>query len=160
MTQQDMDREDSKRIGRIVLFGFLGLFIVCGSVDAFFIVKAVDSHRGVVTENAYEKGLAFNETLKKAAQESQVSPVERLSYEGGKLNVHLKKVEDLSLVVAHLKHPVQDGKDMRLDLTQVNGQTYASKALLPKGNWHMILEMKWNNETQTTYHHNEEFSLR
>ncbi len=159
MTKHRTQKEESKRMGRIVLFSLIAFFATFASVDALFIYLAAGSHRGVVTENVYEKGLAFNETLKKAAADAEVSPVERISYEGGKLNIHLKDEEDFRSVVAHLKHPVQDGQDMRLNLQAVSERTYVSTELLPKGNWHMILELTWNNEAQTTYHLNEELSL-
>lgn len=52
--------------GRIVLWALLAFFGVLASVNAFFVYTAVTTNTGVVTENAYEKGLRYNEILKEA----------------------------------------------------------------------------------------------
>ena len=56
----------SRKTGQQVLMAFLGFFIICSSVNAFFVYKAIDSYSGVVTENAYEKGLKFNDVIAEA----------------------------------------------------------------------------------------------
>jgi len=55
--------EANKKSGRKALFYLLGFFIIFASVDAFFVYKALSTHTGVVTENAYEIGLNYNEVI-------------------------------------------------------------------------------------------------
>ncbi len=56
----------SKKDGRrffLILFGF---FVIFASVDAFFVYKALSTNTGVVSENAYEQGLRYNDILAEA----------------------------------------------------------------------------------------------
>ena len=55
----------------IVLF-----FVVFTIVLAGFAVIAHRTHTGVVTENAYKKGLAYNDVIKEADEENDDDPVE------------------------------------------------------------------------------------
>lgn len=60
------EQENSKRDGRKFFIILISFFILFASVDAFFIYKALSTHTGVVTENAYEQGLNYNEILEEA----------------------------------------------------------------------------------------------
>ncbi len=51
---------------RWVPWMFVLAFLVVGAVNAVFVYLAIHSHTGLVTEQAYEKGLVFNQTLAKA----------------------------------------------------------------------------------------------
>ncbi len=61
-----MEQEKSKQFGFRILFSFLAFFIVFSSVDAFFVYKALSTHTGVVSENAYEIGLNYNKIIAEA----------------------------------------------------------------------------------------------
>lgn len=45
---------------------FVAFFIVLAAVDGVFVKLALSTHRGVVTEEAYQKGIAYNETIAEA----------------------------------------------------------------------------------------------
>ena len=55
-----------KRANRLIPWMFVLAFLVVGAVDGVFVYLALSSHSGVVTEGAYEKGLASKQTLAKA----------------------------------------------------------------------------------------------
>lgn len=63
--------KDTKQSGLWVLWSLLLFFLVFASVDAFFVYKALSTHTGVVTENAYEKGLHYNEILDEARRRKE-----------------------------------------------------------------------------------------
>ena len=50
---------------RIPLY-FVMFFITLAILDSFFVYIALSTHNGVVTENAYEKGLNYNRTIEQA----------------------------------------------------------------------------------------------
>jgi nitrogen fixation protein FixH len=58
--------QKSRKAGRTVLFSLLGFFAVFASVDAFFVYTALKTNTGVVAENAYERGLHYNDLLDEA----------------------------------------------------------------------------------------------
>jgi nitrogen fixation protein FixH len=63
--------------GLRVLIYLLGFFACFAAVDAFFVYKALSTHKGVVAENAYEQGLHFNKIIEQARKrehESVTSP--------------------------------------------------------------------------------------
>lgn len=65
-TETQNQKAQSKKDGRIVLLCLVSFFVVFASVDAFFVYKAVSTHTGVVSENAYEHGLNYNDIIAEA----------------------------------------------------------------------------------------------
>ena len=53
-----------------LLMGILGVVMVVNGVMAYF---ATSTFNGVITENAYEKGLSYNKTLEVARQQSDLN---------------------------------------------------------------------------------------
>ncbi len=62
----DYKSQPEKKDGRRVLIYLLAFFAVFASVDAFFVYKALSTNTGVVSENAYEQGLRFNDVIDEA----------------------------------------------------------------------------------------------
>lgn len=60
------EQEESRKYGRKILFLLLGFFAIFASVDAYFVYLAMQTQPGVVTENAYKRGLQYNELLEEA----------------------------------------------------------------------------------------------
>ncbi len=63
--------EDSRKSGRVVLLSILGFFMTFICVNMFFAYKALSTYTGVVVENAYEKGLHFNQIIAEAKKRQQ-----------------------------------------------------------------------------------------
>lgn len=55
--------KEKRRDGRIVLFSILSAFGVVFAVNGFFVYKAISTHQGEVIEDAYQKGLAYDEIV-------------------------------------------------------------------------------------------------
>lgn len=66
-----MSEQTQKKDGRRVLFYLIGFFVIFASVDAYFVYKAFSTHTGVVVENAYEKGLNYNDIIEEAKKRKQ-----------------------------------------------------------------------------------------
>lgn len=60
------DVQQSRKAGFKILTYFLLFFLVFGSVNAYFVYKALSSNTGVVAENSYEIGLNYNKILEEA----------------------------------------------------------------------------------------------
>ena len=141
--------------GRWVLFSFIGFFIVIIAVNAIFITTALKTHSGVITDQPYEKGLHFDETLAKAA--SQPSIIQEVSYEDAILRWSLKDEKGAPLtanVSAKLVWPIKSGHDFEIPLIQTETGHYEATITLPfKGQWDALLKAQWNNtqyQTRTT----------
>jgi nitrogen fixation protein FixH len=66
------DRDASRKAGLRIFLYFLTGFLIVAAVNVFFIYKAVTTHSGEVTDNAYQRGLAYNKTLDEAAEEQNL----------------------------------------------------------------------------------------
>lgn len=131
---------------------FFAVFIV---VDVIFATMAMRTHSGVVSEQAYEKGLAFNETLSAARDQAQFIKRETASYQGSMLAWRITGQDGQPLrgakVTAHLVRRVQEGYDFTVSLAEDTPGHYTAKPGFPlPGEWVARLEMTWNNKTFRT----------
>ncbi len=135
--------------GTWVLLCFVAFFGVIIAVNTVFITTALNTHSGVVVEQPYEKGLAFNETLKKAkAQEAIEYDV---SYEGGVLKLVLPV--DEANVQASFMRPIKEGDDFEMALTHRGGGVYEAVPEMPlPGAWRVRLKATWKTQTFQTTH--------
>ena len=129
---------------------YVGVFLVVLAVNITMAVSAVTSFSGLQTEQAYDKGLAFNQVLADAkAQEKLGWSVEALlvphdasnaSRHDADLTVSYadkdgKPVSGLS-VKAALVRPTKAGYDMNLELVEKTPGQYVALAPLPlAGQW-------------------------
>ncbi len=56
-------REPRRITGRMVLIGFIAFFGVISAVNGVFMYMAINTWPGLTTEDAYMKGLNYNDTL-------------------------------------------------------------------------------------------------
>lgn len=75
------EQDPSKIAGRKILMIFLSVFCLVMSVNAFFVYQAFSTYNGVVSENAYERGLNFNEIIEKARAQNEQQSNTRNSFE-------------------------------------------------------------------------------
>ena len=62
---------------------FVAFFAVIALLDGIFVYTAISTQTGVVTEQPYEKGLAYNEVLEKAKTQPELE--HKVSYQNGAL---------------------------------------------------------------------------
>lgn len=126
----------------------VAFFAVIAVIDGSFVYIAVSTQTGVVTERAYEKGLAYDEILNSAR--SQPDIVQKASYENGilrwKLEDHKGAPITGAAVTAHIMRPVQDGHDFDIRLEEKAAGLYEAKVNPPlPGLWSAGLSSIWNN---------------
>ncbi|WP_374378434.1 FixH family protein [Dongia sp.] len=133
-------------IPAIFVFGFL----VVIAVNGVLIYTAVSSFSGLETDNAYEKGIHYNQALVAAAANAETGWHAESSVVAGengnrRLNVAItdrtgQPVTELK-VEAYLVRPTNAGMDETVALTDIGGGLYradiAPKAL---GNWELRLQ--------------------
>ncbi|MGH1375512.1 MAG: FixH family protein [Alphaproteobacteria bacterium] len=138
-----------------ILFYFIAFFATFFSVDALFVYLALNTHTGVIEERSYEKGLAYNEVLKRA--ETQPNLQEKVSYADGVLRWKIADVEGTPItkasVTAEIIRQVQDGHDFNVTLDHQKNGIYETRLSLPlQGKWLARLNSTWNNTQYQTTH--------
>ena len=132
---------------------FVIFFAVIATLDGIFVYLAVSTQTGVVTERAYEKGLAYNETLERAR--TQPSLQQKARYNEGVLRWTLATKDGAPItdahVTAHIKRPVQDGYDFDITLSHLGNGLYEAEINPPmQGLWVARLNSAWDKQTYQT----------
>jgi nitrogen fixation protein FixH len=127
--------------GRSVLWWVISFFAVIFIANFFFIYFALSSWTGLSTENAYEKGVRFNETLAKADAQKIQGWQSTVSLVGGtQLKIILTDKNQRALrglgVSAKLIRPVKEGNDQKFMLKEFGPGIYqAPVAFSHQGRW-------------------------
>jgi len=133
--------------GTWVFLCFLGFFGIVVAVNAIYITEALDSFSGVITDKPYEKGLAYDEVLNEAKNQSPL--LKKPYFKDGTLFWEILEESgtvDDAIVTAKLVRPVQDGYDFEIELKQTQKGHYQAPLNLPlKGLWKAQLLATWNN---------------
>ena len=133
-----------------VLCCFLGFFAVVVGVNSVFITTALSTHSGVITDQPYEKGLAYD-AMKDAAS-SQPEIIQTASFENGILRWTLFHPDDTPIeadVTVRLVWPVKDGYDFETSLKHIAPGVYEAAPAFPlKGRWSAQLKAVWTDNTQ------------
>ncbi len=154
MTDMTMRQKGS---GKFILGCFLGFFALICAVDGLFVYTAIHTNTGVVTEQAYEKGLAYNDTLSRAQNQPDIR--NESSYSNGVFRWTLSDLENAPINSAKVNvlffRPVKDGYDFELPLAYKGNGVYEAKVDFPlQGLWTAKLNAKWNSkqyQTQTNF---------
>ncbi|WP_299621431.1 FixH family protein [Pelagibius sp.] len=138
--------------GKHVLFGMLAFFGVIILVNAIFVYMALNTWTGLTEENAYQKGLRYNETL--AARDAQrdlgwQGAVALTALDDGseRLTVTLQDSQGIALtglaVSAVLRRPTHEGFDQTLQFEERQSGEYETDLSLPlRGNWDLYLSAR------------------
>ncbi|MBK9078241.1 MAG: FixH family protein [Hyphomicrobium sp.] len=128
--------------GRKVLIAMVSFFAVVTAVDSIMMYQAVSTFGGLETNDAYRKGLNYNERIATLAAQEQMGWTESVTLEqpAGALAAVYKDqngqpVEGL-LVSATLKRPATDAFDRQVDLLpKGEGRYEVALPDLGKGAW-------------------------
>lgn len=137
--------------GKRVFLYFLMFFVSIAIVDAFFVYSAISTHTGVVTENPYEKGLAYNKILEQAKQQENINVISTQVYENGKISMTLHDREGSAIenatVNAKIMQPIKNGKSKNVIL-EYSGDGLYTAVFQDEvaGHWRAYLEAIWNNQ--------------
>lgn len=128
---------------------FFMFFVVVALLDGIFVYMAVSTQTGIVTENPYKKGLAYNQTLEKARAQPILN--HKVSYADGILRWVLPLTK--ASVTASIRRPVQDGYDFDITLRHKGDGVYEAKPALPlPGAWTAELKATWDSKQFQTSH--------
>lgn len=132
---------------------FVVFFAVIALLDGIFVYMAVSTQTGVVTENAYEKGLNYNEIIK--AAKAQPVLQQKAVFENGLLRWQLADENGIPItnafVNAQIIRPVQDGLDFDVRLMHKGEGIYEAPLKLPApGQWKAQLKSTWNQQDYQT----------
>lgn len=145
---------DPRRLtGRHVLAALIAFFGVVFSVNGYFLMRALSTHTGVVVNEPYRKGLAYNTRITADARQAQLGWHDDIQLTtDGTLTVAISDrdgvpVSGLSLAGV-LARPSTASADIALRLTEVGGEHYiASAGTLAPGAWIAAIEAHRDGNT-------------
>ncbi len=140
--------------GTWVLMIFTAFFGLIIAVNSVFIYNAINSHSGVVTDNPYRKGLAYNDVLEAARAQPKIR--ENVFYHNGVLRWMADDEAGVPLeayVVAKLVRTVKDGHDFDVVLKRIKPGLYEVALDLPmKGQWSAQIKAIWDSKQYQARH--------
>lgn len=154
MNDDDVLRVKDPRDKWIPIY-FVMFFAVIVCLDSIFVYIAISTQTGVVTENAYKKGLNYNELLDKAKAQPDIK--QTVTYNNGVLRWQLadKHGQPLTNVIVNAKiiRTVHDGLDFEITLNHIGDGVYEGALKLPMdGRWLAKLSGKWKNKQYQIAH--------
>lgn len=157
--------------GRHVFYTLLGFFGVVVAVNMAFLYFAVESHPGIITDDAYRKGLDYNSTLRAAAAQHALGwrgdlAVARST--GGRPNRYVltlslrdakaKPVSGL-IVTGQLRRPAVETADRAVAFDERRAGDYVAEIDLPyRGNW--VASISGHRRDGTAYRLDERLWLK
>lgn len=142
---------------KLIPWYFVLFFLVVFVVNGIFIYLALESYTGVVTDEAYEKGLAYDSLLEESREQAEMGIQHKARYEAPVLRLELKDRDGHPIEGAHVTakmiRPVQAGYDFEVPLTPHGGGVYAADIHPPlPGAWTAKMEAQWDGQVfRTTY---------
>jgi len=123
---------------------FIGFFAVIFLVNITYIYIAKKTWSGLVTEDSYQKGLKYNDTLKAVKEQKELGWKVNSSFihkvaGSGEVEVFLKDeksriIKDATIYIS-FKRPSNEQSDFKRELNFIDG-SYKTKAEFPlKGQW-------------------------
>ncbi len=127
--------------GRHVLLALIGFFVVIFAVNGIMVYKAESTFGGLDTDDAYRKGLAYNERVAAAAAQAKLGWRDTLAYvpETQRLRVALTDPDGAAVsgltVTAQVQRPATTRFDQELILEQTGPGTYEADAAGLEAGW-------------------------
>ena len=135
--------------GRHVLIVFIGFFLIVFAVNGLMVYQALSTFGGLDTDDAYRKGLAYNDRIAAAATQTRLGWHDRTDYvpEARRLRVTLTDATGAALselkVSAVMQRPATDAFDRQLSLSQTGTNTYeVDVSQLEPGAWTVDLQAR------------------
>jgi nitrogen fixation protein FixH len=150
-------RPDGRIDGRHVLAGLLTFFACVFAVNGYFIVRAVSTHTGVVSQEPYRKGLAYNDRIAADVRQTAFGWRETMTLTSeGRIVLNLADREDKPVpglrINAHVGRPSTVRHDRTVALSETaDGQHTADIGSLDGGNWVVTIEAQRNGEREPVF---------
>lgn len=132
--------EENKKKSRIPYLFFI-FFAVIFAVDGIYIYLAKKTWRGLATEDGYQKGLHYNQTIEAVKKQQELGWKSEIKRDGKILRFSLKDKKNNLIknakVIAKITRPVQEGYDFEQELIfDAKNSAYIAKIDFPiKGQW-------------------------
>ena len=147
-----MSRRERRITGRTVLLSFLAFFGVVFLVNGIFFWVARDTWTGLSTEDAYRKGVAFNDELARADGQRLLGWTAETEYISvgpgeGRLVFALTSADGLPVlarnVTVSFRRPVTEGIDFAAILQSDGTGRYVADVAPPiPGQWDVRIEVR------------------
>lgn len=139
-----------KLTGWAVFWGVVAFFTTVAAVDAVFIYFAVHSYSGTVTEQPYETGLAYNETIAAAEKQAALDVQSKGGFEDGYIVLDLRTKAGTPIanakVSGRIMRPVNERDDIDIVFENAgNGIYKAEMKGAATGLWIARTEAAWDN---------------
>lgn len=130
---------------------FVAFFVVLAILDGAFVTIALSTHRGVVTDNAYQKGLNYNQTIAASERQDALGWAGTISFESGMLLLALSDKDQVAIkeanVTAYISRPAQAGFDFSVPLELNTEGVYSNNVIFPtKGLWNVRIMATWQQQ--------------
>ena len=147
----DPKMEMVKKSDKLIPWYFVAFFVVLAILDGIFVYLANSSHTGVVTDEAYQRGLEYNKTIAAAEAQEALGWTSETVLENDQLVSTLRDANGNALVGARVRaqffRPTQDGHDFIISLTEVLDGRYVSSSLAAKpGQWDVRIFVEWKQQ--------------
>lgn len=127
--------------GRHVLMGLIGFFGVMILANGIFLYYAVGTFNGFATDNAYQRGLDYNERIAADAAQAARGWQPAAHYEPARRQLVVEVKDARGRLVAGLsvsgdvRRPVTDRQDRPVSLQEIAPGRYAVPVELAPGQW-------------------------
>lgn len=141
--------------GKRILAWFVGFFLVVFTANGIMTYFALKTWTGLTTEDAYVKGLNYNQEISNASSQQQsgweIAISGKPELTEGRIEVTISRPEE-SLppkgVTASFVRAVQEGYDQEVSLSHNGNGLYGAPVKLPlKGQWDVLIVVKSQNNT-------------
>lgn len=143
--------------GRHVLFAFLAFFATVFLVNGVMIYSAVSTHTGLVANEPYRKGLAYNERIGADQRQARLGWTETLEVgRNGHVVLALAERDGRAVrgmqVEGVLGRPATNRFDVKLLLAETApGRYEAHAAAIAEGSWLVMLEARIQMGAEPVY---------
>lgn len=153
VAMQEGEAKGKGTVGRFdkwIPWYFVAFFVGLAILDGIFVFVATSTHTGVVTENAYQKGLDYNDTIEAARVQEGLGWSASIAYNDGSLSINLNddagQAIENAAVEAVFFRPTQDGLDFNVRLLPVGSGHYANQVSAQEGQWDVRVYVTWQQK--------------
>lgn len=124
----------------LIMVAFFGTIV---AVNGFMAYKASNSWTGLIVKNGYVASQDFNAKVEEARRQSARGWSGDITYRAGNVTLTLVdktgKPVQLSNAEAHVGRPAFEGRDHRVELTNMGNGLYQVADVLESGAWQIIV---------------------
>lgn len=139
-----------KPIDKWIPWMFVAFFVGLAVISAGFVTTAFKTHRGVVTDHAYQKGLNYNQTIALAEAQAASGIQGIIHLKDGILQFELmnadgERIPDAAVTTV-IKRVTDDGQDFTVALAEREAGLYVSSVTFPApGLWNVGVKAHWTD---------------